>query len=64
MTDFKIVPSIDLNDPYAQAKLDVIKAKESLSKLTPIQQRALVEELFGVAFVDMILTITNNNLKR
>jgi len=64
MTDFKIVPSIDLNDPYEQAELDVIKAKESISKLTPIQQIALVEELFGVAFVDMIFTMTNNNLKR
>ena len=64
MVKIKIVPDIEPTDPYEKAKADMLKAKMSLSKLTPNQQKALAEELFGVAFVDMIFTMTNNNLKR
>ena len=60
MTDFKIVPNIDPKDPYEKAKLDALQARDSISKLTPHQQRQLAEELFGVAFVDMFMKIINN----
>lgn len=60
MADYKIVPSIEPDDPYEKAKLDVIKARESILKLSPIQQRALVEELFGVAYIEMVIKMFNN----
>lgn len=53
--DYKIVPNIEPDDPYEKAKLDVIKARESILKLPPIQQRTLAEELFGVAYVEMVI---------
>ena len=50
---------------YEKAKADILKAKMSLSKLTPNQQKALAEELFGVAYVETVLkALFNNNLMR
>ena len=65
MDKIKIVPDIEPTDPYEKAKADILKAKMSLSKLTPIQQKALAEELFGVAYVETVLKVLfNNNLMR
>ena len=61
--DYKVVPNIESNDPYEKAKLDVIKARESILKLHPIQQRALVEELFGVAYVEMVIKMFKNFMR-
>jgi len=63
MADYKIVPSIEPDNPYEKAKLDVIKARESILKLPPIQQRALAEELFGVAYVEMVMKMFNNLMR-
>ena len=60
MTDYKIVPNIEPEDPYEKAKLDVIKARESIFKLPPTQQRALAEELFGIAYDEMVIKMFNN----
>jgi len=47
------------------AKADIMKEKMSWSKLTQNQQRALAEELFGVACVEAVLKVLiNNNLIR
>lgn len=51
MDKIKILPDIEPTDPYEKAKADILKAKMSLSKLTPNQQKALAEELFGAAYV-------------
>ena len=65
MDKIKIVPDIEPTDPYEKAKADILKAKMSLSKLTPKQQKALAEELFGVAYVETVLKVLfNNNLMR
>ena len=65
MDKIKIVPDIEPTDPYEKAKADILKAKMSLSKLTPNQKKALVEELFGVAYVETVLKVLfNNNLMR
>ena len=65
MDKIKIVPDIEPTDPYEKAKADILKAKMSLSKLTPTQQKALAEELFGVAYVETVLKVLfNNNLMR
>lgn len=63
MEKYRIVPSIDPIDPYEKAKLDVLQARESLSKLTPNQQRKLAEELFGLAYVEMVIKIFNNSVR-
>ena len=65
MDKIKIVPDIEPTDPYEKAKADILKAKMSLSMLTPNQQKALAEELFGVAYVETVLKVLfNNNLMR
>ena len=65
MDKIRIVPDIEPTDPYEKAKADIMKAKTSLSKLTPNQQKALAEELFGVAYVETVLKVLlNNNLMR
>ena len=65
MDKIKIVPDIEPTDPYEKAKADILKAKMSLSKLTPNQKKALAEELFGVAYVETVLKVLfNNNLMR
>ena len=65
MDKIKIVPDIEPTDPYEKAKADILKAKMSLSQLTPNQQKALAEELFGVAYVETVLKVLfNNNLMR
>ena len=57
MNGFKIVPDIDFSDAYANAKKDMIKALNSAAKLNPMQKRALLEELFGIANVEIMLKI-------
>ena len=65
MDKIKIVPDIEPTDPYEKAKADILKAKMSLSELTPNQQKALAEELFGAAYVETVLKVLfNNNLMR
>ena len=65
MDKIKIVPDIEPTDPYEKAKADILKAKMSLSQLTPKQQKVLAEELFGVAYVETVLKVLfNNNLMR
>ena len=65
MDKIKILPDIEPTDPYEKAKADILKAKMSLSKLTLNQQKALAEELFGVAYVETVLKVLfNNNLMR
>lgn len=54
MDKIKILPDIEPTDPYEKAKADILKAKMSLSKLTPNQQKALAEELFGAAYVETV----------
>ena len=60
---YRVVPKIEPDDPYEKAKLDVIKARESILKLTLIQQRALAEELFGASYVEMLIKMFNNSMR-
>ena len=65
MDKIKILPDIEPTEPYEKAKADILKAKMSLSKLAPNQQKALAEELFGAAYVETVLKVLfNNNLMR
>lgn len=47
MNEFKLSPDVEFKSLYDNAKYDVLKAKESVSKLTEEQKHQLVKELFG-----------------
>lgn len=65
MQSIKIIPSIEFNENYLNAKADLIKAIQSISKLTDSQKRFLVEELYGAAYVETLLKIVSNvNIQR
>lgn len=65
MEKFGIVPDIESNDDYSNAKLDVIKAMKSISKLNAEQQKQLATELFGIARVEAVISfISNMNITR
>ena len=65
MEKFGIVPDIEFNDDYSNAKFDVIKAMKSISKLNAEQQKQLATELFGIARVDAVINfISNMNFPR
>ena len=55
-----MVPDIDFNDDYKNAKKDILKAMRSMSKLTPLQSRHLAEELFGAENVEILLKVMSN----
>ena len=57
--NYKVLPSIVPDDLYEKARLDIINAMDSVRKLTDIQRKALAEELFGVAYVEMLIKIIN-----
>lgn len=65
MQNIKIIPSVEFNDDYINAKADLLKAMQSISKLTDGQKRFLVEELYGAAYVEALLKIVSNiNFRR
>ena len=51
MNDYKISVGIEPTDAYEKAKKDMVEAVQSVQSLTPMQQKQLAEELFGVARV-------------
>ena len=51
MSNYKVSVDIEPEDVYEKAKMDLLKALESIQSLTPYQQQKLAEELFGVATV-------------
>lgn len=60
MQNIKIVPDVEFNDDYLNAKVDLIRAMQSVSKLTDAQKRFLVEEVYGAAYVEALLKIVSN----
>lgn len=60
MDKIRIIPDIESTDLYEKAKADIVKATMSLSKLTPNQQKALAEELFGICYVESVLKLLSN----
>lgn len=65
MKRFGIVPTIESNVDYLNAKSDVIKAMESISKLNEEQTKRLAAELFDIARVEAVMNfILNMNIPR
>ena len=60
MNEFKITPDVEFESPYA--KHDVLKAMESISKLTEGQRRQLAEELLGAEIAAMLCRIMCNRM--
>lgn len=55
MNNYRIKPELEPTDKYEKAKQDLLKAKKSIEDLSPEEQRALVQELFGAARAEMIM---------
>ena len=60
MQEIRIAPSVEFNDDYLNAKTDLIKAMQSISKLTDLQKRILVEEIYGAAYVEALLKMVSS----
>lgn len=57
MDGFKFIPDVKFENPYENAKKDVIKALEAINRLTKDQQRQLLGELLGTEFAALIYQI-------
>lgn len=65
MQGFRIVPDVEFNDDYTNAKKDLITAVKSISKLNPIQKEHLAKEVFGVAYIETLMrAFSNANIQR
>ena len=51
MDNFKVKLNVEPTNDYEKAKLELLKAMDSIRALTPYQQKQLAEELFGVQAV-------------
>ena len=51
MENFKVTLNIEPTDDYAKAKMDLLKALDSIRALPPHLQQHLAEEIFGVQAV-------------
>ena len=60
MQGFRIVPDVEFNDDYTNAKMDLIKAMKSIAKLNPIQQECLAKELFGASYIETVMRVFSN----
>ena len=55
MNNYRIKPELEPTDKYEKAKQDFLKAKKSIEDLSPEEQRALAQEVFGAARAEMIM---------
>ena len=62
MNDFRLVPGIEFKSQYENAKNDVLKAIDSVSKLPENQRRQLAEDVFGLEAVAMVCQIMRNRM--
>lgn len=57
MENFKVTLNIEPTDDYAKAKMDLLKALESIRALPPHLQQHLAEEMFGAQAVAVLTRI-------
>lgn len=55
MEEYKITLGIEPTDEYIKAKNDIIEAMSSIQKLTPQEQQALAQEIFGAESVKLVM---------
>ena len=51
MDNFKVKLNVEPTNDYEKAKLELLKAMNSIRALPPYQQKQLAEEVFGVEAV-------------
>lgn len=62
MNDFRLAPGIEFKSQYENAKNDVLKAIDSVSKLPENQRRQLAEDVFESEAVAMVCQIMRNRM--
>ena len=55
-----ITVDVQPQDSYAKARNDLLKAIDSINKLTPVEQQRLAAELFGIERVAVLYRMLQN----
>lgn len=62
MDNYRVTVGVEPANDYDKAKQDVMKALDSIYKLSPKQQQMLAEELVGATNVAILLRLFNQGL--
>ena len=62
MDNYQVTVGVEPTNDYDKAKQDVIKAFDSIHKLSPKQQQMLAQELVGATNVAILLKLFNQGL--
>lgn len=57
MEEYKITFGIEPTDEYIKARKDFREAMSSIQKLTPQEQQALAQEIFGAESVKLVMDV-------
>ncbi len=63
MEEYKLTMGITPTDDYEKAKKDLIRAMQSIQKLSPQQQQMLAKELFGAANVMALMEMIHRYMR-
>ena len=61
MDNYQVTVGVEPTNDYDKAKQDILKAFNSIQKLSPQQQQMLAEELVGATNVAILLRLFNQN---
>lgn len=61
MDNYQVTVGVEPINDYDKAKQDVVKALNSIRKLSPWQQQMLAEEFVGATNVAILLRLFNQN---
>ena len=61
MDNYQVTVGVEPTNDYDKAKQDVVKALNSIRKLSPWKQQMLAEEFVGATNVAILLRLFNQN---
>lgn len=64
MDNYQVTVGVEPINDYDKAKQDVVKALDSIRKLSPRQQQMLAEELVGTTKIAILLKLFNQGFSR
>lgn len=64
MDNYQVTVGVEPTNDYDKTKQDVVKALDSIRKLSPRQQQMLAEELVGTTKVAILLKLFNQGFSR
>lgn len=64
MDNYQVTVGVEPTNDYDKAKQDVVKAIDSIRKLSPRQQKRLAEELVGATNVAILLKLFNQGFSK